>query len=96
MRSAFEATIKQYCDKKQLSVRYCENPKDLRSDDFWVPIKTEKNENGVLLLKLTLVDKIELYRSFILNPLSHATIVNIPKRELEDAIKAVEELQNEL
>ena len=95
LRSAFEAAIKQYCDKN-LSVRYCENPKDLRSDDFWVPIKTEENENGVLLLKLTLVDKIELYRSIILNPLSHDTIVNIHKQELANAIKAVEELQNEL
>ena len=95
LRSAFEAAIKQYCDKNP-SVRYCENPKDLRSDDFWVPIKTEENENGVLLLKLTLVDKIELYRSIILNPLSHDTIVNIHKQELANAIKAVEELQNEL
>ena len=95
LRSAFEAAINQYCDKNP-SVRYCENPKDLRSDDFWVPIKTEENENGVLLLKLTLVDKIELYRSIILNPLSHDTIVNIHKQELANAIKAVEELQNEL
>ena len=77
LRSAFEAAIKQYCDKKELPVRYCENPKNLRSDDFWVPIKTEKKENGILLLDLILVDKIELCRSIILNPLSHATIVNI-------------------
>ncbi len=96
LRSAFEAAIKQYCDKKELPVRYCENPKNLRSDDFWVPIKTEKKENGILLLDLILVDKIELCRSIILNPLSHATIVNIPRQELEDAMNAVEELQNEL
>ena len=96
LRTAFEAAIKQYCGKKELPVRYCENPKNLRSDDFWVPIKTEKKENGILLLDLTLVDKIELYRNIILNPLSHATIVNISRQELEDAMKAVEELQNEL
>ena len=96
LRTAFEAAIKQYCDKKQLPVRYCENPKNLRSDDFWVPIKTEKKENGILLLDLILVDKIELCRSVILNPLSHATIVNIPRQELEDAMNAVEELQNKL
>ena len=96
LRSAFEAAIKQYCDKKELPVRYCENPKNLRSDDFWVPIKTEKKENGILLLDLILVDKIELCRSIILNPLSHATIVNIPRQELEDAMNAVEELQNKL
>ena len=61
-----------------------------------MPIKTEKKENGILLLDLILVDKIELCRSIILNPLRHATIVNIPRQELEDAMNAVEELQNEL
>ena len=61
-----------------------------------MPIKTEKKDNGILLLDLILVDKIELCRSVILNPLSHATIVNIPRQELVNAIKAVEELQIEL
>lgn len=96
LRSAFEAAIKRYCDKKQLSVRYCENPKRLRSDDLWLPIKTEEKENGILLLDLTLVDKIERYLNILLNPLSHDTIVNTHRRELEDAIEAVDELQNKL
>ncbi|MDE0043023.1 MAG: hypothetical protein OXT74_13370 [Candidatus Poribacteria bacterium] len=96
LRSAFEAVIKRYCDKKQLSVRYCENPKRLRSDDLWLPIKTEEKENGILLLDLTLVDKIERYLNILLNPLSHDTIVNTHRRELEDAIEAVDELQNKL
>ena len=96
LRSAFEAAIKRYCDKKQLSVRYCENPKQLRSDDLWLPIKTEKKDNDILLLDLTLVDKIERYLNILLNPLSHDTIVNTHRRELEDAIKAVDELQNKL
>ena len=96
LRSAFEAAIKRYCDKRQLSVKYCQNPKRLRNDDLWIPIKTEKNENGVLLLDLTLVDKIERYLNILLNPLSHDTIVNTHRRELEDAIEAVDELQNKL
>ncbi len=39
---------------------------------------------------------IELYRSRILNPLSHATIANIPRKEIEDAIEAVERLKTAL
>ena len=96
VRTAFETIIKQYCEKKDLAIKYRENPKELRSDDFWMPIKAETDEADLLLLDLRIVDKIELYRSIILNPLSHATIANIYRKELEDAIDAVEELETAL
>jgi energy-coupling factor transporter ATP-binding protein EcfA2 len=96
VRTAFEATIKQYCEKKDLCIKYRENPKELRSEDFWVPIKMERDEAGLLLLDLRVVDEIELYRSIILNPLSHAAIANIYRKELEDVINAVEELETAL
>ena len=95
-RTAFEAAIKQYCEKKDLTIKYRENPRDLRSEDFWVPIKMEKDEDGSLLLDLRIVDEIERARKFILNELSHATFVNIYRKELEDAIDAVEQLKNAL
>ena len=93
VRTAFEAAIKRYCEKRNLAVKYRENPKDLRSEDFWVPIKMEMDEAGDLLLDLRVVDKIELARKFILNELSHDTFVNIYRKELEDAIDAVAELE---
>ena len=96
LRTAFESILKKFCDKKNLSVRYCENPKYLTSDDFWMPTKTSKKNDGTPFLTKALIGDIELYRSIILNPLSHATIVNIPRQELEDVMTAVEELQNKL
>ena len=96
VRTAFEAAIKQYCEKKDLAIKCRENPRDLRSEDFWGPIKTEKDEAGTLLLDLRIVDKIERARKFILNELSHATFANIYRKELEDAIDAVEQLANAL
>ena len=47
VRTAFEAAIKQYCEKKDLAIKYRGNPRDLRSEDFWIPIKTEKDEARV-------------------------------------------------
>lgn len=96
VRTAFEAVIKQYCEKKDLAIKHRENSRDLRSEDFWVPIKTEKDEAGLPLLDLRIVDKIERARKFILNELSHATLANIYRKELEDAIDAVEQLENAL
>ena len=96
LRTAFEAIIKRFCDKRNLRVRYCENPKKLKSEDFWDPIKTGTRRNGTPFLQETLITEIELYRNIILNPLNHATIANIPKREVEEAINAVEELETAL
>ena len=93
VRTAFEAAIKQYCENKGLAVRYRENPKDLKSEDFWIPIKTEMGETGVLLLDLRVVDRIESARKFTLNELSHASVANVYRKELEDAIDAVEQLE---
>ena len=91
LRTAFETIIKEYCGAKRLPVRYRRNPDRLSSQDFWDAIK-----NDTSLLEQPLIDEIELYRSIILNPLSHATIANIHKKEIEEAIEAVEKLKNEL
>ena len=96
VRTAFEAAIKQYCEKKDLAIKYRENPRDLRSEDFWGPIKMETNEAGLPFLDLRIIDAIERARKFILNELSHATFVNIYKKELADAIAAVAELETAL
>ena len=96
VRTAFEAAIKQYCENKGLAVKYRENPKNLKSEDFWVPIKMELDKTDVLLLDLRVVDKIELARKFTLNELSHASVANIYRKELEDAIEAVERLETAL
>jgi hypothetical protein len=89
--------IRKFCDKKKLRVKYQENPKRLQSEDFWEPIKNEKNPDGTpRYLTETLINEIELYRSLILNPLSHSQTVVIVKQEIDDAISAVEKLETEL
>ena len=95
-RTAFEAMVKKFCEKKNIRVKYRENSKSLASEDFWRQIKTRRNKDNTLFLTKALIGDIELYRRIVLNPLSHATIVDIHKQELVNAIKAVEELQNEL
>jgi DNA repair exonuclease SbcCD ATPase subunit len=95
LRTAFEMRIRKFCDKKKLRVKYQENPKRLQSEDFWEPIKNEKNPDGTpRYLTETLINEIELYRS--LNPLSHSQTVAIVKQEIDDAISAVEKLETEL
>ena len=96
LRTAFEVAIKKFCENEKLQVRYRENPKDLTTNDFWGPIKKGEPSDGTPFLDQSLINEIELYRSIILNPLSHARIVPVVKRELSDAIKAVEKLEDKL
>ncbi len=90
LRTAFEEAIKRCCDKKRIPVRYRSEPNKLDSQDFWDAIKVENQKSA--FLTQSLISEIELYRSRILNPLSHATIANVPRKEIEDAIEAVGQL----
>ena len=92
LRTAFETMLKEYCGDERLPVRYRRDPNKLSSQDFWDSIKKENNGT----LEQALIKDIELYRNIILNPLSHATIANIHKKEIEGAIEAVEKLKNKL
>ena len=94
LRTAFEIMIEEFCDAKRLPVRYRRSRDKLDSQDFWDPIKVENGKSG--FLDVSLIRDIELYRTRILNPLSHTTITNIPKKEIEDAIEAVERLKTAL
>ena len=100
VRTAFEVIIDDFCERKHLPVKYHRNPNKQDTKNFWDAIKNENKrmteENDPALLDKDLINDIELYRSRILNPLSHATITNIPKKEIEDTIEAVERLKTAL
>ena len=96
LRTAFEVAIKKFCEKRNLKVKYRENPKHLRSEDFWTSIKNGKDKSGNPFLQRSLINEIEFYRSIILNPLSHATIVNTMKKEISEAMEAVKKLEDAL
>ena len=101
IRTAFEAIIKRFCEKKNLKVKYSEDPKRLNSEDLWKQIKTGpiravKKKGATPFLKQPLIGQIESSRKFTFNPLSHANIVNVYRKELEEAIDAVERLETEL
>ena len=100
LRTAFEVAIEEFCANRHLPVKYHRDPNKQDSQDFWDAIKIEnkrRTENGdSALLDQDLINDIELYRTRILNPLSHATIANIPKKEIEDTVEAIESLKAEL
>ena len=80
-----------------IPIKYREKPKDLSTNDFWEPIKNAKNLDGTpKYIDEDLVFHVELYRSFIMNPFSHAQLALAPRQEIQDAIDTVERLEQAL
>jgi energy-coupling factor transporter ATP-binding protein EcfA2 len=98
LRKAFEVKIKSFCEKMNLRVKYRERPKDLDTNDFWEPIINAENLDGTPknYISTDLISLLEQHRTFIMNPLSHATLATAPTREIQDAIDTMRQLENEL
>ncbi len=95
-RTAFEVALKKFCEKNKLKVKYRENAKDLKSNDFWDSVKNHKKKDDNIFLEQSLIKEIELYRGIVLNPLSHSRIINITKDEVSKAIDVVSKLEEVL
>lgn len=100
IRCAYERCIKKFCDEHHLAVRYCENPKEQKSEDFWRAVNllvTEKTyEDGSPILIEEVIKNTEFFRSTILNQLSHTAPINLHKQEVNDAYTAITNLQTAL
>lgn len=89
IRTGFEYVLKNYCNEKNLRVKFRSDGKN-ESQDFWEIIPEEN------ILEQKLIDDINLYRSKILNPLSHAAFINPIKKEIQDALNAVTQLEQKI
>jgi hypothetical protein len=82
VRSEFEKLVNTFCDKNNLLVKYKNNTKELKSDDFWKAIKTQTNIDS------SLIKEVETCRGTVMNPFSHHDL-NKPVFEAE-LIKSIE------
>ena len=89
IRSAFEKTIRRYCEKKKKAVVFKSKLKSYTTEDFWNVIKDEVDHANKI--------KIETYRALVLNPFSHYNTESHEIRtELQGALQAVSELRKAL
>jgi energy-coupling factor transporter ATP-binding protein EcfA2 len=89
IRTGYEHIIRNYCNDKKLHVKFRSDGK-YESRDFWEVLLPEK------VLDQGLIDDVELYRSKILNPQSHAAFVNPIKCEIQDALNTIKQLEQKL
>ena len=88
-RSAFEKTLRKYCENKKKKITFKSKLKDYTTQDFWSAVCAD-------ITPFT-KSEIEQYRDLVLNPFSHYnTEKHEFKTELKDAIDAVTRLKKEL
>lgn len=91
-RAAFETRLKNYCNDKNLPVRYRKDAKQLSSEDLWQAITGTRGGDGTCHVAPATKAAIESLRKIVLNPLNHAGASSITRAEVEAAIAAVEHL----
>lgn len=103
-RSAYEQTVKKYCDEKHLLMPFYKDASKIKSDRFLQTVEEDlstKQNQTPSPLPSVLIDlanaancclDIRLHRQQVLNPLSHSPAVSINKIEVQKAIDAVQSL----
>ena len=77
-----------FCDKKNLLVKYKTKSKELKSEDFWKAIKNQTN------IDPTLISELETCRGTVLNPFSHYNLESPEfEAELRKSIDIVKRLK---
>ena len=87
-RTAFELGLGQWADKGSVAVRFRIDPHQVSTDDLISAIRKVKatDPNGDAAKALRTV---EMFRTVVLSPMSHATPPSVVKSEVQGAIAAV-------
>ena len=93
LRKHFEDAIKDFCERHHLKVVFNPDVTKIPGNAFWSEIVSGHTAKRWPALPKPLLDEIELYRTFILNPLSHSTITAAYKSEIQKSINAVQALE---
>lgn len=97
LRKHFEEVIQDFCERHRLGVNVMASQDITRipSNAFWSAISSGQAAGKWPLAK-ALLDDVEIYRTFILNPYSHANSTAAHKNEIQRSIRAVEALETGL
>ncbi|MBZ9983983.1 AAA family ATPase [Mesorhizobium sp. BR-1-1-8] len=87
-RTAFELGLRQWAERGSVAVRFRVDPRDVSTDDLISAIRIKKasdpNSDAARALRA-----VEMFRTTVLSPLSHATPPQIVKSEVQGAMAAV-------
>jgi len=92
-RAAFESRLKNLCQKKDIRVTYRKNPRDVSVDMLWDTFKKWRTERCPGVPSDTVMNRLEAFRSNVLNRLSHSGSSSLTSTELNEAITAIQDFR---
>jgi hypothetical protein len=98
IRAAYEATLRNICEKNGIEVTFKPNPKDVKADALWRGIlrrhATRLKEKRAEFLDPALIPQVSAVRSAVLNRLSHSGASSLTLTEVGAALSAITSLRN--
>jgi HEPN domain-containing protein len=90
-RQAFELGMRAACELKKIEMRYCTDPKTHQAQDFLDKLKKWPGSGTMPKADWdAALSRLETLKNVVMNPYSHPDAPNIPKKEVEQAIKEIE------
>jgi len=89
-RQAFELGVRTACELKRIEMRFTVDPKAHQAQDFVDKLKGWPGSAAVPKADWdAAIQRLETLKNVVMNPYSHPSAPNIPRKEVEDAIAAV-------
>lgn len=96
-RQALEEALRGGLELKSIRVPFKRNPKELKLQDNFDALEAWTKEDTAREAQYKpILDRVKLLKNVVMNPYSHPRAPNIPEREVQDAIDAVDALIKEL
>jgi energy-coupling factor transporter ATP-binding protein EcfA2 len=93
LRAAFETRLKNVCRDKGVLIAFKPDPKEVKADKLWHGIKDRQSARQEAkepdFISPSLIDKVEMVRSNILNRLSHAGAPTFDPSEVKFALDTI-------
>ena len=90
-RQAFESGLRGACEFQKVPMNYTADPSAHKAQDFLDALKKAPKPTNIAQADWSAcLQRIELFKTVVMNPYSHPSAPNIPRQEVVDAADAVE------
>ena len=97
VRAAYESCLRNVCQKRNISLPFKKNPRDVKAEDLWqaiVSVHDSRVASGSPgFVNPTLIPKVNAIRSAVLNRLSHSGASSLTSIELRTALQTIREMR---
>lgn len=93
LRTAFESTLQNFCEHRQLAIPFRRDARDYTTEDYWPLVRNYVLKKNHPLVEMPLAEEIKVCRRYVLNPLCHNDPGRPSREEVRNAYSAIQRLK---